>query len=129
MRYPIKIARPWRGLFWLFGISADKSYAEVDGQAVQLHFGTANERIPLAEIAGVARRRWPFVFGFGPKLGPRGGVSYVGSTEGVIQIDFVRPRPMNVWGPIRASRARCAIVSLEHADQFMEDVRGRTEHR
>src|SRR5205085_134059 len=74
----------------------------------------------------VARRRWPVYFGLGAKLGPSGGVSYVGSTEGVVQIDFVSPRPMHVWGPFRASRARCAIVSLEDPDQFIAEVSGRT---
>jgi hypothetical protein len=126
MRHPIKISRPWQGLFALFGFSAAGSYVEVDEQAVQLHFGTANERIPLAEIAGVARRPWPVLYGLGAKLGPSGGVSYVGSIEGVVQIDFVSPRPMNVWGPFRTSHALCAIVSLENPDQFIADVGART---
>jgi hypothetical protein len=127
MRYPIKISRPWQGLFWLFGFSADGSYVELDGQSLRFHFGTAREQIPLAEIAGVERRHWPVYFGLGPKLGPDGGVSYVGSTKGVVRIDFVSPRPMNVWGPFRASRARCAVVSLENDDQFIEELRGRAE--
>jgi hypothetical protein len=125
MRYPIAISPTWRGFFRLFGWSADRSYAETEGQELLLRFGTAYERIPLDEIAHVARRRWPFYFGFGAKYGPSGGVSYVGSTEGVVQIDFARPRPLTVWGPFRASRARCAIVSLENADQFSDDLRER----
>jgi hypothetical protein len=127
MHYPIKISRPWQPLFLLFGFTAAGSYVELEGQSLHLHFGTASELIPLAEIANVERRHWPFYFGLGAKLGPSGGVSYVGSSEGVVQIDFVNPRPMNVWGPFRASRARCAIVSLENADQFIEDVSGRIE--
>jgi hypothetical protein len=123
MRYQIKISRPWQGLFSLFGFSVDGSYVELDGQSLRLVFGTANERIPLVEITGVRRRGWPFYFGLGPKIGPSGGVSYVGSPEGVVQIDFVRPRPMNVWGPFGNSRARCAVVSLEDADRFIEHFR------
>jgi hypothetical protein len=127
MRYPIQIAHPWRLLFALFGFSAQRSYVELDAQALHLHFGTADERIPLAEIAGAARRGWPFYFGLGAKFGPSGGVSYIGSAAGVVQVDFARPRPMAVWGPFRASRARCVIVSLEHADQFIADLRGALE--
>lgn len=125
MRYPITIAPQWRGIFWLFGWSTARSYAAVEGETLRLEFGTAHERIPLAEIANVARGRWPFFYGFGAKYGPNGGVAYVGSTVGVVQIDFVRPRPMNVWGPFRRSHARCATVSIENADQFIEEVRGR----
>jgi len=127
MQYPIKVSRPWQGLFSLFGFPPDRSYVELDGDTLCFHFGTANERVPLAEIARVERRRWPIYFGLGAKLGPSGGVAYVGSTEGVVQIDFVSPRPMNVWGPFRTSRARCAIVSLEDADQFIKDMRARAE--
>src|SRR5712692_9296780 len=101
MRYPIKISSPWRWLFWLFGFRAANSFAELEGESLRLHFGTADERIPLSEVTRVQRRHWPFYYGLGPKLGPSGGVSYVGSTDGVVQIDFVKPRPMNVWGPFR----------------------------
>ena len=125
MRYPITISPLWRWLFWLFGWSRERSYAEIDGETLGLEFGTAHERIPLVEIASVARRRWPFFYGLGAKYGPNGGVAYVGSTEGVVQIDFVRPRPMNVWGPFRNAQARCVIVSIENADQFIEEMRGR----
>ena len=126
MRYPLKITPVWRWLFVLFGWSKDRSYAEIAGQDLILNFGRAHERIPLAEIANVAPRRWPPYYGFGAKYGPSGGVSYVGSSEGVVQIDFINPRRMKVWGPVRASRARCAIVSLENADQFIADIRERT---
>jgi hypothetical protein len=124
MRYPIKISPLWRGFFALFGWSRTRSYAEIAGQELRLKFGGADERIPLDEIAHVGRRSWAFYFGLGAKYGPDGGVSYVGSTEGVVKIDFTRPRPMHVWGLFGASRARCAIVSLESADQFIEELRG-----
>jgi len=124
MRYPITIAPIWRGFFALFGWSRDRCYAEIAGPELLLHFGGADERIPLAEIAHVAPYRWPAYYGFGAKYGPSGGVSYVGSTEGVVKIDFAHPRRMTVWALFRASRARCAIVSIENADQFIAEVRG-----
>jgi hypothetical protein len=124
MRYPLAIAAPWQRVFALFGFAAESAYVERDEEALHLHFGTAHERIPLAEVAGVARRRWPRYFGLGAKFGPDGGVAYVGSAAGVVRIDLARPRPLNVWGPFRASQARCAIVSLADADGFFADVRG-----
>jgi hypothetical protein len=127
MRYPIQISSPWQGLFWLFGFRVDHSYVELEGEALRIHFGTADELIPLNKIAKVELRKWPFYFGLGPKIGPDGGVSYVGSTDGVVQIDFIDPRRMNVCGPFRVARARCVIVSLENAAQFIEDVKKLTE--
>lgn len=123
MRYPILIARPWQGLFRLFGFSPDRAYAELNEHGLRLRFGTADERIPLAEIAGVARRRWPWYYGLGAKIGPDGGVSYVGSPDGVVRIDFTKPRPMNVWGPFHKSTACSAIASLADAGAFIEDLR------
>jgi hypothetical protein len=125
MRYPIAITPIWRPFFALFGWSRARSYAEIAGDELRLNFGTARERIPLAEIANVAPRRWPRYYGFGAKYGPNGGVSYVGSARGVVQIDFAHPRALNVWGPFRAAHARCAIVSLADAEQFVADLRGR----
>ena len=119
MRFPIRISAPWRPLFALFGFHAPSSVIELDDEAVRLRFGTAYETVPLAEIAGASVRRWPFYYGLGPKLGPDGGVSYVGSTEGVVRIDFVAPRTMSVWGPFRTSKARCVNVSLEDPDGFL----------
>jgi hypothetical protein len=125
MRYPIRISPLWLGLFALFGFPKKRSYAEIDGQALHFHFGTAHERIPIGEITSIAPRRWPLYFGLGAKYGPDGGVAYVGSREGVVQIDFAQPRPMNVWGPFHASHARCVIVSIEDADRFIADLRER----
>jgi hypothetical protein len=127
MRYPMRIAPLWRWLFALFGWTSGRSYVEIDEQAPYLRFGAARKRIPLTEIARVARRHWPLYFGLGAKLGPSGGVSYVGSSAGVVQIDFLRPRPLKVWGPISNAHARCVIVSLENADRFIEDLRTRIQ--
>ena len=125
MRYPIAIVPLWRWLFVLFGYSADRAYVELTAAELHLRFGTADEHIPLTEIAQIARRRWPLHYGYGAKYGPNGGVSYVGSREGVVQIDFVQPRPLNVWGPLGASQARCVTVSLEDAERFLGAARER----
>ena len=75
MRYPIAIVPLWRWLFVLFGYSADRAYVELTAAELHLRFGTADEHIPLTEIAQIARRRWPLHYGYGAKYGPNGGVS------------------------------------------------------
>lgn len=125
MRYPSTITPIWRWFFALFGWTRSRTYAAINADALQLRFGTADEHIPFAEIASVGPGRWARYYGFGAKYAPQGGVAYVGSTVGVVQIDFVRPRPMNVWGPFASSQARCAIISIENADQFIAELRER----
>jgi hypothetical protein len=122
MRYPIKIASALKPLFSLFGFSSGGSYVDLEGGVVTFHFGTASETVPLRDVAAIARARWPLYYGIGPKLGPKGSVAYVGSAEGVVEVTFASPRPMNVWGPFRRGEARSVIVSLEDADGFVGAV-------
>jgi hypothetical protein len=127
MRFPIKIASGWAPLFRVFGFSPKKSFIELDDESLSFHFGTAHEQVPLADIVGVERRKWPFFYGLGAKIGPDGGVAYVGSLDGVVQVQFSEPRPMNVWGPFRTGKARCVTVSVEDADAFMSALRAAIE--
>jgi hypothetical protein len=122
MRFAIRISRPWRSLFSLFGFRASGSYVELDGEVLRLRFGTADETIPLAHVDGVSRRAWPLWYGLGPKLGPERGVAYVGSREGVVQIRLSQPHAMNVWGPFSRARAHAITVSLEDPDGFIAAV-------
>lgn len=123
MRYPIKIASALKPLFSLFGFSSGSSYVELEGGVVTFRFGTASEAVPLRDVAEAARARWPLYYGLGPKLGPKGGVAYVGSTEGVVEVTFASPRLMNVWGPFRRAKARSVTVSLEDAEGFLGALR------
>src|SRR5688500_12179973 len=75
MRFAFSFSRPWRPLFGLFGFRPESSVGELAPDALHLRFGTACESVPLDQIAGVSRRRWPFYYGLGAKLGPDGGVS------------------------------------------------------
>ena len=128
MRYPIKISSAWQPMFAIFGFSANSSYVEVDDGELTLCFGTAKETVPLENVANVVQRRWPLFFGLGPKLGPDGGVAYVGSTDGVLQIWFKEPIAMNVWGPFRHSKAKCVTISLHDPAGFkraLEEKLGR----
>jgi hypothetical protein len=119
MRFAFSFSSTWRPLFALFGFRPGSSVVELGPDALHFRFGTAFESVPFDQIAGVSRRRWPFYYGLGAKLGPDGGVSWVASSEGVVRVDFVSPRPLNVWGPFRRADARCVIVSLEDPDGFI----------
>lgn len=121
MRYPIHISTISKPVLKLFGMGG--SYVELTADALLFHFGTAHERVPLAEVAEVSRRKWPLYYGIGARIVPGQGVGYVGSTEGVVQIRFANPRPMNVWGPFRLSAAESVSVSLEHPDVFIDALR------
>lgn len=122
-RYPVAISRALGPLFHLFGFRRAASWIDVDAEGIRIRFGTADERIPLAQIRAVGpAARWPFYFGLGAKFGPEGTVAYAGSRSGLIRIDFVTPRKMNVWGPLDASAATGVIVSLEDADRFVANV-------
>lgn len=123
MRFPIRIALPWQPMFGLFGFFRETSYVAVEGSTLVISFGTARESIPIEQVAKVRPRYWPFVLGLGPKLDPTGGVAYIGSTEGVVEIELVGPRALNVWGPFRHDRARHISVSLEDPEGFMGAVR------
>lgn len=125
MRFPIRISRTLRPLFSLFGFRAASSYLEIDRDMLRLRFGTADEAVPLADIGAITPRRWPIYYGLGAKLGPDEGVAYVGSREGVLQIELTRPHPLNVWGPFSRSAARAVQVSLEDPAGFVAAIEAR----
>lgn len=129
MRFAIKISSVLKPLFVVFGFSPKSSYVELDDGALTFHFGTAHETIPLEDVADVGYGHWPLYYGLGAKLGPKNGVAYVGSYDGVVELQLSRPHEMNVWGPFRRSKSRCVIVSLEDADGFIEAVRAARERK
>lgn len=123
MRYAIKISPVWKPLFTVFGFSQKSSYIELDNGSLHFNFGTASETVPIEQVADVVHASWPFFYGLGAKLGPKGGVSYVGSMDGVVRVELTEPRPMNVWGPFATKKAKCVTVSVEEPDAFIEAVR------
>ncbi len=118
MRFPISISTFWSPLMRLFGFGGERAYVELDDEAITFRYGTATERVPFSEVASVGPRDWPFYYGLGAKIGPDRGVAYVGSLDGVVQVRFTSPRPMNVWGPFRAKTAHCVTLSVEDPEAF-----------
>lgn len=112
-------------MFAVFGFTSKASYIEVDDGGVTFHFGTANNAVPLHNVKCVKQRSWPLFFGLGPKLGPDGGVAYVGSTDGVLQIWFKEPVALNIWGLFSHSKATCVTVSVEDPQEFQDAIEER----
>ena len=125
MRFSITISRVWRPLFRLFGFSAGDSFVDLDDRGLDLAFGTAREQIAWDNIDSVAPRAWPFYYGLGPKLGPDGGVAYVGSTEGVVQIRLRRPQSLAVWAFFRKRQATSVTLSVSEPEAFLRAVTGK----
>ena len=65
------------------------------------------------------------MYGLGAKLGPDGGVSFVGARTDVVRIALAPPQPMSVWGPIRCRAAKCVILNVEDGDAFIEALQAR----
>jgi hypothetical protein len=115
-------------------VSADVCIrGESGGVSCYARFEANDHALPDQDLQALAapvhRCSWPFYFGLGAKLGPGGGVANVGSSDGVVRIDLRNPRPLDVWGPFRRSKARNVIVSLEDAESFSEALRGALEKR
>lgn len=120
MRFPIRLPEPFPPMTWLFGFRDGQSYVELDARGLRFCYGTADEHVPMQEIGRVAPHTWPIEFGLGARTGPDDTVAYVGSPEGVVRVEFLRPRPMNVWGGIELPNARYAVVSLEDPVGFLD---------
>ena len=123
MRFQFSLSPVWSPLFTLTGFWRKRTYIELDNQGVTFHFGTAHETVPYSNLKSIApRRKWIYLLGVGPKLGPDGGVSYVGSLAGVVQLRFKEPVSMEVWLGIRHPKAKCVTVSLEDPEGFIKAV-------
>lgn len=122
MRFPIRLPEPFPPMSWLFGFRDGSSYVELDERGLRFCYGTADERVPLQEIGRVHPDTWPLEFGLGARTGPEDTVAYVGSAHGVVRVEFLRPRPMNVWGAFELPNARAAVVSLEDPSAFLDAI-------
>ena len=119
MRFKITISTILSPVFAVFGFRKQSSWVELSDNDLNFNYGTAHERVLLDNVESVGHYDWPFYYGVGAKLGPDGSAAYVGSLDGVVQVKFKSPIPMNVWGPFNRKKARSVIVSLEDAQGFI----------
>ena len=121
MRFSIAIAPAWRPLS---GSSASRRRGRSSTSTSGAHprLWHARERIAWDNVDGAAPLAWPFYYGLGPKLGPDGGVAYVGSTRGVVQVRLRRPQSLGVWAFFRKRHATCVTLSLSEPDAFLRAI-------
>jgi hypothetical protein len=123
MRYPMRLNKAVRPLLALFGGVPAKSWVEVIDGAVRFKFGTFDESVALADVAGVEPTTVPWIAGLGWRIGPGGRVGLLGSHQGVADVTLRAPRRVKVVGiPFRC---RHLLVSLEDRDAFVADLRAR----
>jgi hypothetical protein len=124
MRFPIRISAPWKPVLTVLGMSAKRSFVDVDVRAGTMRVKCGvwfDETLSLAAITRVEPSSWPWYGGLGVKLGPTGNaVSVVGSLDGVVAIHFAEPQRMRVLITVNRPELR---ISLEDPEGFMRAIR------
>jgi hypothetical protein len=119
-RYPMRLDPIWRLPLLIIGATPERSYIELDEATLKVHFGRCHETIPLAEIARASTHGWSMLYGIGVRIAP-GGIGYVGSTRGVVQISLKNEIPFRVLFHWRMN-FRGLFVALEDPDTFIRDI-------
>lgn len=115
MRHPIRLGRRSRPLLRLFGVrSQDDAWVELSAREVRAHFGFADVRTPLSNVA---RWRiegpWRWITAIGIRRSIRGGdLSFAGSPHGGVRLDLREPVR---YGPFRP---RVIYVGVDDLDGF-----------
>ena len=120
-KFNIQVDKVWSVPLLIIGATAAQSWAEVGDQEIEVKFGVGHERIRLADVASVEPHEWSMFYGIGHRMG-YGGIGYVGSTEGVVEIKLKRPLPFNLLLGIH-KEFPSFFVSLEDPTAFMAAVR------
>lgn len=123
-RWNIRLDALWRPLLLIIGARPSTCYVELDDARMLVRFGLFSADVPVAEIHGGRRIKWPLYYGIGVRLAPKQTVGYVGSHHDVVAVRLRRPRRFKVIVPI--DRERVAI-SLEDPKGFLADLRSRIE--
>jgi hypothetical protein len=120
MRFPIKITKNLLvGPFMrVFGAGPSVSYVDLEVDAFEVRMGPwFKERFPLAEVSALAPSEWPWWGGLGVKTAPRKGIGVVGSSEGVVNVQFKTPQPVRLlMVPVKCAQL---WMSFEDPDGFL----------
>jgi hypothetical protein len=118
MRFPIKITDNFllEPLLHTFGVRRETTFVELDADSITVSMGRwFHERIPLDQIAAVAPSSWPWWGGLGVKLHHH-GIGVVGSTEGIVNLEFKVPLKMHA---LVIMEVKQLWLSLEDSDGFL----------
>lgn len=120
MRFSIRIDMIWRPFMLFLGATASNSYVEVEGDQIQLRFGsTFRHTIARGNVASAARCSWSVFDGFGVRAGGQ-IVGLIGSTGGVVELRLREPATFRFAGwPWTVDRV---AISLEEPQAFIDAV-------
>jgi hypothetical protein len=112
----------WRVPLFLIGATEARSVATLDDEVIDLRFGIAHLRVPLANVRDVQERSWSWMLGIGIRIAGDKTLGLVGSTKGVVQIALREP---TVEGVLFMRHPRNIAVSFEDAQGFISAVEQR----
>lgn len=109
----MRLGRRSRPLLRLFGVrGVENAYAEVDDDAIHARFGSADVRVPLANISGWRiEGPWNWITAIGIRRSVRhADVSFAGSPRGGVRMDFKAPVRL---GPLGMPALYVGVDDLE----------------
>jgi hypothetical protein len=113
------------GLMWL-GRNLGDAFVEVSDAGLRVKLGALfDQTIPLADIARVKTTKWNLLGGLGVRTNMKDMVAVVTATGQVADVKFWRPIRLPVIPKVYHVRAQRLIVSPEHLDSFLSDLKGR----
>ena len=121
-RYPIRIgARSTLLLRILFGVTAERAWAAIDGDDLTAQFGWFSLRVPLANVTRWSiEGPWRWITAIGVRRSIRGGdVSFAGSPRGGVRVDFGRPIRWTVF------RVPAFYLGVNDLDGLAAELAGR----
>ena len=116
-RFPILISPLWRALLLPFGVTAERSFAEIEDGRLRVRFGQVfDQQFPVDEVEGADLSRWPLWAGIGPRTNFRGNVGLIGTYVNTVEVRFKEPQRVRLLFPLTCQRL---YVSLEDPHAFI----------
>lgn len=120
MKYPMKLSPAVKPFMLVIGATSESSYVELGETALQIHMGGYHVEVPYEKITAAATREWPIMYGLGVRVAPK-AVGYVGSTEGVVQLELSDEQRFPIL-PMIKKRSEAVCFALEDPDSFLTEL-------
>lgn len=115
------------GLLWL-GRNLGDSYVDLGEKSLRVKLGVLfDETIALQDISRVRETKWNILGGLGVRTNMRDMVAVVTTSGPVAELSLWRPIRLPVIPQIYYVRAQRLLLSPEHLDNFIADLKGRLQ--